>query len=91
MKRYDDKFREEAVKLSEDIGLAPAANQLGIPYQTLSEWRKKRTREGTRSRVSKTKQPLTREEELEKENAELRRANQILQDALCFFVDRRKK
>lgn len=91
MKRYDDKFKEEAVKLSEEIGLAPAANQLGIPYQTLSEWRKKRTREGTRIRTKKTQMPLTREEELEKENAELRRANQILQDALCFFVDRRKK
>lgn len=91
MKQYDAKFKEEAVKLSEDIGLAPAANQLGIPYQTLSEWRKKRTREGARSRSKKVREPLTREEELEKENAELRRANQILQDALCFFVERRKK
>lgn len=91
MKQYDAKFREEAVKLSEDIGLAPAANQLGVPYQTLSEWRKKRTREGTRNRTKKKSEPLTREEELEKENAELRRANQILQDALCFFVERRKK
>lgn len=91
MKQYEAKFKEEAVKLSEDIGLAPAANQLGIPYQTLSEWRKKRTREGTRSRSKKVCEPLTREEELEKENAELRRANQILQDALCFFVERRKK
>lgn len=91
MKQYDAKFKEEAVKLSEDIGLAPAANQLGIPYQTLSEWRKKRTREKTRSRSKKESEPLTREEELEKENAELRRANQILQDALCFFVERRKK
>lgn len=91
MKQYDAKFKEEAVKLSEDIGLAPAANQLGIPYQTLSEWRKKRTREKTRSRSKKEREPLTREEELEKENAELRRANQILQDALCFFVERRKK
>lgn len=91
MKQYDAKFKEEAVKLSEDIGLAPAANQLGIPYQTLSEWRKKRTREGTRNQSKKEREPLTREEELEKENAELRRANQILQDALCFFVERRKK
>lgn len=91
MRPYDEKFKEEAVKLSDDIGLATAANQLGVPYQTLSEWRKKRTREGGRSRAKKPAAPVTREEELERENAELRRANQILQDALCFFVERRKK
>lgn len=92
MRPYDERFREEAIKLSDDIGLAPAANQLGVPYQTLSEWRKKRTREGTRDRSrTKNKEPMSREEQLEKEITDLKRVNQILQDALCFFVDNRKK
>ena len=92
MRPYDERFKEEAIKLSDEIGLAPAGNQLGVPYQTLSEWRKKRTREGTRNRTkAKYKEPMSREEQLEKEISELKRANQILQDALCFFVDNRKK
>ena len=45
-RKYDAVFKEEAVKLSDEIGLPDAANRLGIPYQTLSEWRKKRTRPG---------------------------------------------
>ena len=66
MRPYDERFREEAIKLSDDIGLAPAANQLGVPYQTLSEWRKKRTREGTRDRSkTKNKEPISREEQLD--------------------------
>ena len=40
--QYDKTFKEEAVKLSDEIGLNAAANQLGIPYYTLSGWRNKR-------------------------------------------------
>ena len=92
---YDKTFKEEAVKLSDDIGLSTAANQLGIPYNTLSEWRKKRSRYGERSNVGSGNLRIDpqkqRELELEKENLELRRANEILKEALAFFVKDRKK
>ena len=39
---YSDQFREEALQLSDKIGLRKAANQLGLPYYTLSNWRCKR-------------------------------------------------
>ncbi|OGO90532.1 MAG: hypothetical protein A2Y17_01535 [Clostridiales bacterium GWF2_38_85] len=38
---YDKEFKEEAVKLSDEIGLKKASQQLGIPYYTLSDWRQK--------------------------------------------------
>ena len=42
MRKYDTEFKEEAVKLSDEIGVKQAAAQLGIPYCSLAEWRQKR-------------------------------------------------
>lgn len=36
--QYDKSFKEEAVKLSDEIGVKVAVTQLGIPYYTLSGW-----------------------------------------------------
>lgn len=92
MKRYKKEFKEEAIKLSDEIGLKKASAQLGIEYYTLAEWRK--------SRNTKAKEPinqLTDEEankrikELEKELNEVKQANEILKDALGFFVKDRKR
>lgn len=95
-RQYTKEFKEEAVKLSDEIGLNEAVRQLGVPYQTLSEWRKKRSRYGERAivgsghaRPPEGKTP--REIELEKENAELKRVTKVLQDALGFFAETRRK
>ena len=40
--KYSKEFKEEALKLSDEIGLKKAAQQLGIQYYTLSDWRTKR-------------------------------------------------
>ena len=40
--KYSKEFKEEALKLSDEIGLKKAAQQLGIQYYTLSDWRSKR-------------------------------------------------
>ena len=42
MRKYDKEFKEEAVKLSDEVGVKQASAQLGIPYYTLAEWRQKR-------------------------------------------------
>ena len=36
MRRYDKGFKEEAVKLSDEVGVKQAASQLGLPYDTLA-------------------------------------------------------
>ena len=86
-RKYDMIFKEEAVKLSDEIGLPEAAGRLGIPYQTLSEWRKKRTR----SKVVEVDGKSARERQLEAENVELKRTVEILRDALGFFARSPKK
>ena len=92
---YDKTFKEEAVKLSNEIGTSKAADQLGIPYYTLAEWRKKRSRYGEQANVGSGNHRIDpqkqHEMEMEKEIQELRRANEILKEALAFFVKDRKK
>ena len=88
MQRYSREFREEAISLSDEIGPTKAAQQLGINYATLIDWRKKRKTKPEKEKS--TAEPKT-VEELQKEIAELKKANDILKDALGFFALDRKK
>lgn len=101
---YDQNFRNEAVRLSNEIGVSAAAKKLNIPYYTLAEWRKARSRHlsdcETESDVSNltidelrrlVKKQQKDIEELKKSNQETEQANEILKDALGFFAKDRKK
>jgi transposase len=92
MKSYTNEFREQALMLSDDIGLKKASEQLGVIYGTLSGWRKQRTKQAKKpeSQISE-KDQKSENERLRKENIELMRANEVLKDALSFFVKDRKK
>lgn len=95
-KQYEKEFKEQAVTLSDEIGVRKAAEQLGLPYYTLADWRSARKKRGEHAFIGSGhcygKEGMTpREVELERENAELRRANEILKDALGFFAKDRKK
>ena len=90
--KYSNEFKEEALKLSDEIGVKKAAQQLGIQYYTLSDWRSKRSVAIKTQKYQMTDEELQqRNLELERENAELRKANDILKDALGFFAKDRKK
>ena len=97
MTTYEKSFKEEAVKLSDEIGIKKAAQQLGIPYYTLADWRHRQNIHGSQVHVGSGHKRMSADEkeqrirELEKENAELQRANEILQEALGFFAKNRKK
>ena len=95
MRKYDKEFKEEAVKLSDEVGVKQAAAQLGIPYYTLAEWRQKRKAFGDHAFVGsgiRRDAPLSQSErELMKQVRELQKANEILKDALGFFAKDRKK
>jgi transposase len=92
MKRYSKEFKSEAVKLFDEIGVKKAAAQLGIQYYTIADWRKSRKDEKTASKPMLTDEELRiRNTELEREIAELKRANDILKDAFGFFANDRKK
>lgn len=90
--KYSKEFKEQAIKLSDEIGVKQACVQLGLVYGTLADWRKSYNRERILKSEVTGEEPLTeREKRLMKENAELREANDILKDAFRFFVNDRRK
>ena len=99
---YPDEFRERAVRLVRewrdargvsDGGVTAVANQLGLNRETLRRWIiEDEIEHGTRAGLSRDER--ARVAELERENRELRRANEILKSAAAFFgaeLDRRQK
>jgi len=95
MRKYDREFKEETVKLSDEVGVKRAAAQLGVSYYTLTEWRQKRKAHGDHAFVGsgiRRDAPLSENERrLMRENAQLRKVNEILKAALVFFAKDRKK
>lgn len=90
MKHYDNQFKKEAVKLSDEIGTKKAAEQLGLPYYTIAEWRKKRS-DTMKKETVESEDMTERERVLFAENMRLKQANEILKDALGFFAEDRKR
>ena len=90
MKRYDENFKIESLKLSDEIGVKKVCEQLNVNYRTLAGWRKQRVnknKEGKTTNADIQKEIIR----LKKEIAELKSANEILKDAFGFFVQDRKK
>ena len=84
MKRYDENFKIEALKLSDEIGEKKACEQLNVNYGTLAGWRKqrvKKNKEGKTTNADIQKEIIR----LKKEIAELKSANEI-QDQFGTFV-----
>src|SRR5660398_181518 len=101
-KRYPREVRERAVRMvlehkgeydSQGAAIGSVATKLGMTAETLRKWvRQAETDGGLRSGV--TTEERARVKELERENRELRRANEILKAAAAFFgadLDRRQK
>jgi transposase len=101
-KRYPVEVRERAVRMvfdhedeydSQWAAISSIAGKLGMTPETLRKWvRRAETDEGRRP--SLTTSERERVKELEKENRELRRANEILKAAAAFFgaeLDRKQK
>ena len=99
---YPDEFRERAVRLLrewreargvDEGGLRAVSKQLNLNPETLRRWFvEAEVEDGTRA--GPTKSERSRISELERENRELRRANEILKSAAAFFgaeLDRRPK
>jgi transposase len=89
-KKYPDELRERAVRLYFESEPRPVirrlAEQLGVHHEALRTW----IRQAQADRGQRTDLPTTAEVEelrrLRKENAELRRANEILKAASAFFA-----
>lgn len=101
--RFSPEFRERAVRLVQDHrrdhssqsqAIRSIAEKMGCSAEALRNWvRRSEVDEGTRPGV--TTDAGQRLKELERENLELRRANEILRKASAFFaqaeLDRRPR
>ena len=102
-RKYPDELRERATRMAVEARRDPAtrggalariAKQLGINSETLRNWVTQAEIDGG-VRPGSTTDDAQRLIELERENRELRRANEILKTASAFFaqaeLDRRFK
>ena len=101
--KYSTELRERAVRMvaeglrdheSEWASICSVAEKIGCKAETLRRWiRQSQTDAGERPGLPSTEQ--ARLKELERENRELRRANEILRLASAYFaqaeLDRRPK
>ena len=88
--KYTLEFKTDALRVCEREGVRTAHEKLGVPEKTLYLWQRQARLE--RGGVIKGLRPGETAEEgyrrLERENAELREANQILKKAMGFMVGR---
>ena len=93
-KKYNDELRERATRLALEARRDPAgavgairriADQLGVHPEALRVWVKQAETDAGQ-RPGTTSSDAERLAALERENRELRRANQILKSAATFFA-----
>jgi len=94
LRKYPDEVREPAVRMVFEIreesgqqsrAVARVADKLGVNRETLRSWVKQAEIDGGRRPGTSTVDGQ-RIAELERENRELRRANEILKVASAFFA-----
>lgn len=101
--RYSPEVRERAVRMvleqeaqhpSQWAAIQSIASKIGCTAETLRKWVRQAERDSGR-RPGLTTQERQRLKELERENRELKRANEILRKASAYFaqaeLDRRAK
>jgi transposase len=101
--KYSPELRERAVRLvfdhasdhpSQWAAIRSVAEKIGCPVEVLRRWVRQAERE-TGQRPGLTTDERARLKQLERENVELKRANEILRKASAFFaqaeLDRRAK
>ena len=82
MSIYSKEFKEEAIRLSDEIGNKKAAAQLGIPYYTLADWRNHSKHKPKETLTLSDEELRARNRELERENTELRHARDEMRELL---------
>ena len=92
--RYPQGVRERAVRMVQEhrgeypsawAAISSIADKLGVGTEALRRWRR-RAEVDQRQRPGLTTDERQRLRELERENRELRRANELLQAASAFFA-----
>lgn len=92
--QFSPEFRQRALRMleeavpeydSESAAIRHVGFKLGVGPETLRRWRRRAEIDGG-TRVGTTSDELAEIKRLKRENAELRRANEILKAASAFFA-----
>ena len=81
MSRPTQEFKAEAIKLSYEMGVDKAAQEMGISKRTLATWRNASDPDF----LSKY-EARRRIRQLEEENAELKQSNHVLKETLSCLI-----
>lgn len=93
-RQFQPEFRQRAVRMLEEAlpdyeteyaAIRHVADRLGVAAETLRKWRR-RAEVDVGARPGVTSEESAELKRLKKENAELRRANEILKAASAFFA-----
>jgi transposase len=87
-RKYPEELLERGARMVFESGrpIAHVARDLGVHHETLRKWvRQVEADEGKRTELLSSEE-RERLKELERENRELRRANEILKSASAFFA-----
>ena len=100
-KSYDKSYKEQAVKLAEEIGNKKASDELGVPYSTLYGWIAaakngdldvdERTPENAMSLAEEVRHLRKENKEQAKEIKRMNELNEFLEEARAFFAASRQK
>jgi transposase len=97
-KAYSEEFRNEALKMREEMGRTATAKKLKISVNTIDKWKEaaragkiKEERTEKAEASKKVKELEEKIKEIEKENARLRKENEFLEEAASFFAVSRQK
>lgn len=100
-KSYDKEYKEQAVKLSKEIGGKQASKELNVPYGTLYGWIKsaqngeidmeERTPENALTLAEEVRRLRRENKEQTKEIKRLNELNEFLEEASAFFAASRQK
>jgi transposase len=87
-KKYPDELRERAVRLVFESGrpIAHVAADLGVHREALRQWVRQAEADAGGRNDCLTSDERERLKRLERENRELRKANEILKAASAFFA-----
>ncbi|MCE0763558.1 transposase [Pseudonocardia kujensis] len=89
-KKYPDELRERAVRLYRESDPRPTfrmlAEQLGVHHEALRNWVRQAEADKGERHDRPTTDMLAENRRLVKENAELRRVNEVLRAASAYFA-----
>ena len=89
-KKYPDELRERAVRLYRESDPRPSfrrlAEQLGVHHEALRNWVRQAEADDGQRPDRPTTDMLAENRRLARENAELRRVNEVLRAASAYFA-----